>query len=128
MKCNSMAGFFSKKQYAAMAESAFAMKLLKDRCLECSICAILINEFFILFFTFVINIRWLRQTRRGVESTKLMPVQVPPGLCRGIQCCLFRQCRGSLEAVGHPVTGFDYFGCDDARYGWNVVCQKDKVG
>ncbi len=48
-----MAGFFSKKQYAAMAESAFAMKLLKDRCLECSICAILINEFFILFFTFV---------------------------------------------------------------------------
>ncbi len=25
-----MAGFFSKKQYAAIAESAFAMKLSKD--------------------------------------------------------------------------------------------------
>ena len=49
-------------------------------------------------------------------------------ICRGIQCCLFRQRRGSLEAVGYPVTGFDYFGCNDARYGWNVVCQKDKVG
>ncbi len=32
----------------------------------------------------------------------------------------------AFEAVGHPVTGFDYFGCNDARYGWNVVCQKDK--
>ena len=32
----------------------------------------------------------------------------------------------AFEAVGHPVTGFDYFGCNDARYGWNVVCQKTK--
>ena len=166
-----------------MAESELAMKLLKERCLECSICAIffnssltvsikalflsrilsatLIREFFMLFFTLVIsciplrkrfsnkacpiyplsahslpfiffrnlfcfngsrsstfpcvsmklrisplsliircslnpknhpmehfprsarpskvlwiNIRWLRHTRNGVESTKLMPVQV----------------------------------------------------
>lgn len=72
-----MAGFFSKKQYAAMAESELAMKLLKERCLECSICAMffnssltvsikarflyrilsatLIREFFILFFTLVIS-------------------------------------------------------------------------
>lgn len=70
-----MAGFFSKKQYAAMADSALAMKLLNELCLECSICAIffnssltvsinalflnkilsamLINEFLILFFTLV---------------------------------------------------------------------------
>ena len=74
-KFRSMAGFFSKKQYAAIADNAFATKLLKERCLECSICAIffsssltvsinalflsrilsaiLISEFFILFLTLV---------------------------------------------------------------------------
>lgn len=72
-----MVGFFSKKQYAAIAARAFAMKLLKERCHECSICAIffclsltvsikarflnrilstiLISELFILFFTLVIT-------------------------------------------------------------------------
>lgn len=72
-----MAGFFSKKQYAAMAENVLVMKLLKDQCLEYSICAIsqliidrfyhkahflsrilsatLIREFFMLFFTLVIS-------------------------------------------------------------------------
>lgn len=71
-----MAGFFSKKYYAAMAESELATKLLKELCLECSIRAIffnpsltvsikvrflnrllsamLIREFFILFFILVI--------------------------------------------------------------------------
>ena len=39
-----MTGFFSKKQYAAMADSELAMKLLKERCLECSICAIFFNS------------------------------------------------------------------------------------
>lgn len=34
-----MAGFFSKKQYTAIADSVFAMKLLNEQCLECSICA-----------------------------------------------------------------------------------------
>ncbi len=29
-----MAGFFSKKQYAAIAERAFAIKLLNERCLH----------------------------------------------------------------------------------------------
>ena len=178
-----MTGFFSKKQYAAIADKELAIKLLNERCLECSIydmffsssltvsinalflsrilSAILISEFFILFFTLVtsciplkkrfsnrawpiyplpahnfplmfsrnlpcfngslsstlpgvniklrisplsliircslnpenypiehfprsaspsnvlwIRILWLRQTRKGVESTKLMPVQV----------------------------------------------------
>ena len=73
-----MAGFFSKKQYAAMAESELAIKLLKERCLECSIWAMffnssltvsikarflsrilsatLIREFFMLFFTLAINV------------------------------------------------------------------------
>ena len=32
-----MAGFFSKKQYAAMVEKELAMKLLKKRCLEWSL-------------------------------------------------------------------------------------------
>lgn len=36
-----------------------------------------------------INIRWLRQTRRAVESTKLMPVQVPR------RTCLMKMVRGS---------------------------------
>lgn len=66
-----------------MADSALAMKLLKDRCLECSICAIffnssltvsikalflsrilsamLISEFFILFFTLVTSCMPLRK-------------------------------------------------------------------
>ena len=34
-----MASFFSKKQYAAIADNELAMKLLKERCLECSIYA-----------------------------------------------------------------------------------------
>ena len=72
-----MAGSFSKKQYAAIAPKAFAMKLLNDLCLECSIWAIffsssltvsiialflrqilsatLMREFFILFLAFVIS-------------------------------------------------------------------------
>ena len=36
-----MAGFFSKKQYAAIADKELAIKLLNERCLECSICAML---------------------------------------------------------------------------------------
>ena len=78
-----MAGFFSKKQYAAMAESKLAMKFLKERCLECSIymmffnssltvsikahflsrilSATLIREFFMLFFTLVTSCMPLRK-------------------------------------------------------------------
>lgn len=40
----SIAGFFSKKQYAAMADRELAMKLLKERCLECSTCAMFFNS------------------------------------------------------------------------------------
>ena len=56
-----MAGFFSKKQYTAIAERAFAIKLLNERCLECSInarlrnkilSATVINEFFHIIFHF----------------------------------------------------------------------------
>ena len=72
-----MAGFFSKKQYAAIAENELAMKLLKERRLEYSIreiffnssltvsikvrflnrilSATLIREFLMLFFTLVIS-------------------------------------------------------------------------
>ncbi len=32
-----MAGFFSKKQYAEIADKELAIKLLNERCLECSI-------------------------------------------------------------------------------------------
>ena len=39
-----MAGFFSKKQYAAMADKELAIKLLNDRCLECSICAMFFSS------------------------------------------------------------------------------------
>jgi len=82
-KQTSMAGFFSKKQYAAMADSELAMKLLKERCLECSIwamffnssltvsikarflsrilSAMLIREFLMLFFTLVISCMPLRK-------------------------------------------------------------------
>lgn len=35
-----MAGFFSKKQYIAITDNKVAMKLLKERCRECSIWAI----------------------------------------------------------------------------------------
>ena len=40
-----MAGFFSKKQYAAIADKELAMKLLKERCLECSICAMFFRHY-----------------------------------------------------------------------------------
>lgn len=197
-----MAGFFSKKQYAAIADKAFAMKLLKERCLECSICAmffnslltisinarflsrilsaILIREFLMQFFTFVtsciplrkrfsnnicpiyplatrnfplyisknppcfkgsrlstflrvniklrisplllvircnlnpknhpmehlprsarfskvlwISMRWLRQTRNVVESTKLVPVQVPS------RTFLMKMVRGSSTSFSN---------------------------
>jgi len=39
----SMADFFSKKQYATIAEK-LAMKLLKERCLEYSICSMFFNS------------------------------------------------------------------------------------
>ena len=39
-----MAGFFSKKQYAAIADKELAIKLLKERCLECSICTMFFNS------------------------------------------------------------------------------------
>ncbi len=35
-----MVGFFSKKQYVAIASNELAMKLLNKRCLKYSICAI----------------------------------------------------------------------------------------
>lgn len=52
-----MAGFFSKKQYAAIALRALAIKLLKERCLECSICAMFLSS----SFTVSISARFLRQ-------------------------------------------------------------------
>ena len=78
-----MAGFFWQKQYAAIADKELAIKLLNERCLECSICAmffnssltvsiralflskilsaILISEFFILFLTLVTSCMPLRK-------------------------------------------------------------------
>ena len=51
-----MAGFFSKKQYAAIALKALAIKLLNERCLECSICAMFLSS----SFTVSISARFLR--------------------------------------------------------------------
>ena len=39
-----MAGFLSKKQYAAIAPKAFAIKLLNERCRECSIWAMFLSS------------------------------------------------------------------------------------
>ncbi len=83
MNFTSIAGCFSKKQYAAIADKELAIKLLNERCLECSICAmffsssltvsikalflskilwaILISEFFILFLTLVTSCMPLRK-------------------------------------------------------------------
>ena len=44
-----MVGFFSKMQYATMAEIELAMKLLKERCPECSICAMFFNSSLTVF-------------------------------------------------------------------------------
>ncbi len=44
IKATSIAGFFSKKQYAAIADKTLAMKLLKDQCPECSICAMFFSS------------------------------------------------------------------------------------
>ena len=40
----SMAGFFSKKQYAAITANGFSMKLLNERGLEYSICAMFFSS------------------------------------------------------------------------------------
>ncbi len=39
-----MAGFFSKKQYAVIADKELAIKLLNERCLECFICAMFFSS------------------------------------------------------------------------------------
>ena len=44
-----MVGFFSKMQYATMAEIELAMKLLKERCPEGSICAMFFNSSLTVF-------------------------------------------------------------------------------
>lgn len=60
-----MADFFSIKQYTAMTDSELAMKLLKERYLECFICAMffsssltvsifLIHVIYILSHTFLV--------------------------------------------------------------------------
>ena len=91
----SIAGFFSKKQYAVMADRELAMKLLKERCLECSICAmffnssltvsikalflsrilsaILISEFLILFLTLVTSFMPSRK-RLSNETHPIYPL------------------------------------------------------
>ncbi len=38
-----MAGFFSKKTVCPIADKELAIKLLNERCLECSICAMFFN-------------------------------------------------------------------------------------
>ena len=38
-----MASFFSKKQYTAIADEELTIKLLNERCLECSICTIILQ-------------------------------------------------------------------------------------
>jgi len=95
IKMTSIAGFFSKKQYAAMADKELAMKLLKERCLECSICAmffnssltvsikalflsrilsaILISEFLILFLTLVTSFMPSRK-RLSNETHPIYPL------------------------------------------------------
>lgn len=39
-----MAGFFSKRQLVAIADNELAMKLLKERCLECPISAMFFSS------------------------------------------------------------------------------------
>ena len=39
-----MVEFFSKKWYAAITDQKLAIKLLNERCLECSICAMFFNS------------------------------------------------------------------------------------
>src|SRR3712207_9591703 len=53
--------YLSKKQYAAIADSAFMIKLLKERRLEYSICAIFFNS------SFTVSIRRSEERRVGKE-------------------------------------------------------------
>lgn len=68
-----MAGFFSKKQYAAIAESAFAMKLSKDLCLECSICAMFFNS----SLTVSISARFLRMILSAILIREFLILFLP---------------------------------------------------
>lgn len=117
MNSTSMAGFLSKKQYAAIVPKAFAIKLLNDRCRECSIwaiffnssftvsisalflrqilSAILISEFFMLFLTLVYNC---------IPSTKRLSKSVRYILCHRKVSPWYSLTRPLLWAVPcHPL-------------------------
>ena len=105
-----MAGFFSKKQYAAIADKELAIKLLNERCLECSICAmffnssltvsikalflskilsaILISEFFILFLTLVTSCMPFRKrfSNRACPIYPLSAHSFPLMFSRNLPC------------------------------------------
>lgn len=68
LKSTSMAGFFSKKQYAAMADKELAMKLLNERCLECSICVIFFNSSLTVSIRHVFSARFYPQRSSGSSS------------------------------------------------------------
>ena len=120
IKFTSMSGFFSKKQYAAIADKELAIKLLNERCLECSICAMffsssftvsikalflirilsamLISEFFILFLTLVTSCMPLRKrfSNRAWPIYPLSAHSFPLMFFRNLPC--FRGSRASTFA------------------------------
>ena len=108
-----------------MADRAFAMKLLNERCLECSICAIffnssltvsisalflsrilsamLISEFLILFFTLVTSCMPFRK-RFSNKACPIYPLSAhnfPFMLSKNFPC--FRGSRSSTFPGGHKV-------------------------
>ena len=123
-------GFFGKQQYAAIAPKRLTMKLSKVLCLECSTCDIFlsssltvsimvrflrrslsesdINVPFILLFNLVIscmpltNNLWKRflHTRKGVLSTKLMPVHLPKSIF------LINKANGMATSFPIPQSGY----------------------
>ena len=123
-------GFFGKRQYAAIAPKRLTMKLSKVLCLECSTCDIFlsssltvsimvrflrrslsesdINVPFILLFNLVIscmpltNNLWKRflHTRKGVLSTKLMPVHLPKSIF------LINKANGMATSFPIPQSGY----------------------
>ena len=101
-----MAGFFSKKQYAAIAESELAMKLLKERCLECSIWAMFFNS-----YQTVAGAKNLPQALSALDDGSYIFPQAPSSLTTTLEN--FR------KYFRHPTTVLIFFreGCRRWRQG-----------
>ena len=91
-KFTSMAGFFSKKQYAAIADKELAIKLLNERCLECSICA--------MFFSSSLTVSIKALFLSIIHTVRLVMM---PGFLILNHIFFLLQCKFLAKIIGHTI-------------------------